>query len=158
MQSEWLPEGVVGIEKGELHAVYAPERSEVQLENLSLDLGGDTELVLDGSIGGVTPELIAAVRDKLPGNHINGKLNASLKRVPPERLASLWPEAFSPGARRWTLANVRDGLIDEAAAEGDLGVGARPHAVYSPSLQCPARSEESSAHRPGRSVEETRAG
>jgi len=127
VQSEWLPQDVLGIEKGELHAVYAPEHSEVQLESLSLDLGGGTELVLDGSIGGVTPELIAAVRDKIPGNHISGKLNASLKRVPPERLASLWPYAFSPGARRWTLANVRDGLIDEAAAQVTLDLDAGAH-------------------------------
>src|SRR5437764_1326113 len=39
VQSELLPEGVVDIEKGELHATYAPERSEVQLESLTLDLG-----------------------------------------------------------------------------------------------------------------------
>jgi len=87
VQSELLPQGVVDIEKGELHATYAPERSEVQLESLTLDLGGDTVLVLDGSIGGVTPELIAAARDARPGDHVKGKLNANLKRVPPDRLA-----------------------------------------------------------------------
>ena len=126
LQSEWLPQGTVDIEKGELHAVYAPERSELQLDSLSLDLGGDTELVLDGSIGGVTPELISAPRDARPGSHLAGKLNASLKRVPPERLAALWPYAISAGARRWTLANVRDGLIDEASAQ--LGIELDPAA------------------------------
>ena len=127
MQSELLPEGVVDIEKGELHATYAPERSEVQLESLTLDLGGDTELVLDGSIGGVTPELIAAARDARPGDHVKGKLNANLKRVPPDRLAPLWPYAFSPGARRWVLANVRDGVIDEASAQLSLDIDPAGH-------------------------------
>ena len=127
LQSEWLPQRVVGIEKGEIHAVYAPERSELRLESLSLDLGGDTELVLDGSIAGVTPELISAPLDARPGNHLTGKLNASLKRVPPERLASLWPYAFSPGARRWTLANVRDGLIDEAVAQVTVDIDPAAH-------------------------------
>ena len=127
VQSELLPQGVVDIEKGELHATYAPERSEVQLESLTLDLGGDTVLVLDGSIGGVTPELIAAARDARPGDHVKGKLNANLKRVPPDGLAPLWPYALSPGARRWVLANVRDGVIDEASAQLSLDIDPAGH-------------------------------
>ena len=64
MHSEWLPGGSVAIDKGELHAVYAPESSEVQLDKLALDLGDGARLVLDGSLSGVTPELIAAPAER----------------------------------------------------------------------------------------------
>ena len=127
LQSEWLPEGVVDIEKGELHAVYAPESSQIELESLALDLGGGTELVVDGSLGGVTPELIAAARDARPAAHVTGKLDARLKNVPTARLDALWPYAFSPGGRRWTLENVRDGVIDEAAAQLTLDIDPAAH-------------------------------
>jgi hypothetical protein len=127
LQSQWLPLGVVDIEKGELHAVYAPEASELRLERLALDLGGDTELVLDGSLGGVTPDLIAAAWDARPSGRLLGKLNASLKRVPMARLDGLWPYAFSPGARRWTLTNVQDGVVDDASAQLTLDIDPAAH-------------------------------
>ena len=117
LQSEWLPKGIVAVEKGELHAIYAPEIAEVRLENFVLDLGAGTELILDGTLAGVTPELIAAARDARPAGVVAGKLNAALKQVPMERLDALWPHAFSPGARRWTLENVHDGVVDEASAQ-----------------------------------------
>ncbi len=69
LHSDWLPTGSVAIDKGELHAVYAPEDSEVRLDRLALDLGGGTELVLDGTLAGVTPELIAAPADARPPGH-----------------------------------------------------------------------------------------
>src|SRR5712664_689739 len=49
LRSEFLPTGSVALDKGELHAVYAPESSEIRVEKLALDLGGGTQLVLDGS-------------------------------------------------------------------------------------------------------------
>src|SRR5207237_2980118 len=94
LQSEWLPKGIVAVEKGELHAVYAPEISEIQLESFALDLGAGTKLVLSGSLSGVTPELIDAARDARPTGSIMGKLNAALKHVPIERLDALWPHAL----------------------------------------------------------------
>jgi len=130
LQSEWLPEGVVDIEKGELHAVYAPETSQIELESLALDLGGGTELVVDGSLGGVTPELIAAARDARPAGTVIGKLNAALKHVPVARLASLWPDAVSRGGRRWMLENVRDGVVDEAGAQLALDIDPAGHAAH----------------------------
>ena len=104
LQSEWLPKGIVTVEKGELHAVYAPEIAEIQLESFALDLGAGTELVLGGSLGGVTPELIAAARDARPTGSITGKLNAALKHVPTERLARLRVERAplaAPRRARW---------------------------------------------------------
>ena len=127
LHSEWLPQGVVDIEKGELHAVYAPESAQIELKSLALDLGGGTELLVDGSVGGVTPELIAAVHDARPAGHVTGKLNAALKNVPTGRLDALWPYAFSPGGRRWTIENVHDGIIDEAAARLALDIDPVAH-------------------------------
>ena len=127
LQSEWLPKGIVTVEKGELHAVYAPEIAEIQLESFALDLGAGTELVLGGSLGGITPELIAAARDARPTGSITGKLNATLKHVPMERLDALWPHALSAGGRRWTLENVHDGVVDEASAQLVLDIDPAAH-------------------------------
>ena len=127
LQSEWLPKGVVAVEKGELHAVYAPETSEIQLESFALDLGDGTELVLGGSLGGVTAELIAATRDARPTGTVKGKLNAALKHVPSERLDALWPHAIGSGARRWVIENVRDGVVDEASARLALDIDPVAH-------------------------------
>jgi hypothetical protein len=125
--SEFLPAGSIALEKGELHAIYAPETNEIRLEKVALDLGGGASLVLDGSIAGVTPELIAAPRDARPPGHLAGKLNASLMHVPVDRLDSIWPRAFSPGGRRWTLANIHDGVLDEASAKLALDIDPIAH-------------------------------
>jgi hypothetical protein len=117
LQSEWLPTGAVTIEKGELHAVYAPEKSAVELENFALDLGGGAEFTLAGSFADVTAELIAASAEARPPSHVTGTLDAALKHVPVARFEELWPRAFSAGGRRWTLANVHDGVLDEATAK-----------------------------------------
>ncbi len=124
LDSEWLPAGSVAIDKGELHAVYAPESSEVRLEKLALDLGGGAELVLDGTLAGVTPELIAAPADARPPGRVAGQLAAALKHVPMARLGELWPAAFSRDGRRWVLDNIYDGVLDEAAVE--LGLDLDP--------------------------------
>jgi hypothetical protein len=129
VQSEWLPKGVVAVEKGELHAVYAPETSQINLDSLALDLGAGAELVLSGTLGGVTPELIAAARDARPAGLVAGQLNAALKHVPVERLDALWPPALSAGGRRWTLDNVHDGVLDEASASVALDIDPVAHTV-----------------------------
>jgi hypothetical protein len=124
LRSEWLPSGSVALDKGELHAVYAPESSEVRLEQLMLDLGGGTQLVLHGTLSGVTPELIAAPEDARPPGHVVSKLVGSLTRVPVGRLGELWPASFTPHGRRWVLDNIHDGVLDEAAIE--LGLDLDP--------------------------------
>src|SRR5207302_443758 len=48
LRSDWLPTGSVALEKGELHAVYAPETSEAKIEMLVAELGAGTKLVRDG--------------------------------------------------------------------------------------------------------------
>ena len=120
LHSQWLPTGSVAIDRGELHAVYSPETSAVRFDQLTLDLGGGTELTVDGTLAGVTPELIAAAADARPPGHLAGKLAAVLKHVPVARLGELWPAAFARGGREWALANIRDGVLDEAAAKLDL--------------------------------------
>ncbi len=124
LHSEWLPTGSIAIDKGELHAVYAPETSEVQVEKLALDLGGGTDLVLAGTLGGITPELIAAPADARPPGHLAGKLTAALNHVPVARLGELWPLAFSRGGRKWVLDNIHDGVLDEASVQ--LGLDLDP--------------------------------
>jgi hypothetical protein len=122
LDSEWLPAGSIGIEKGELHATYAPETAEIRFEKVALDLGGGTGLAVDGSIGNVSPELIAAPRDARPPGHVTGNLNARLTHVLADRLDGIWPRGFSAGGRRWALANIHDGIIDEASAKLALDI------------------------------------
>jgi Protein of unknown function/AsmA-like C-terminal region len=129
LHSEFLPTGSVALDKGELHIVYAPETATAHLEKLALDLGGGAELVLDGGFTGVTPELIAAPADARPPGHVAATLSAALRGVPAARLGELWPPAFSVGGRRWALANIQDGLLDEAAVQFAVDLDPVTHAT-----------------------------
>jgi hypothetical protein len=120
VRSDWLPTGSVAVEKGDLSAVYQPENGEIRLEKTEFDLGGGAHLAVDGGVTGVTPELISGLAGTLPPKHLDGKLNVSLKNVPVDRFDSLWPKSLSKGGRKWTVANVHDGTLDEAAAHLDL--------------------------------------
>ncbi len=127
LHSDWLATGSVALEKGEVHVVYAPEASEARIEKAVLDLGGGTELVLDGTVDGITPELIAAPRDARPPGQVTAKLAGALKHVPISRIGELWPAAFSPGGRRWTLANIHGGVLDEARLQASLALDPATH-------------------------------
>ena len=120
LHSEWLPTGSVTLQKGEVHAVYAPEHAQAQLEKLLLDLGGGTQLNLAGTIDGITPELLAAPTDARPAGRVTAKLNGALEHVPTARVGELWPPAIAPGGRRWALANIHDGVLDEVAVQLSL--------------------------------------
>jgi hypothetical protein len=117
LNHELLPNGGIAIEKGELRAAYDPENRELRLDALRLDLGDAGELVIAGAVADVTPELFAAVAGGWPQEPRKASVAAALKRVPTARLGELWPAAFSPGGRRWTLANVHDGVLDEASVQ-----------------------------------------
>ncbi|HEX3954038.1 MAG TPA: AsmA-like C-terminal domain-containing protein [Stellaceae bacterium] len=124
LHSEWLPTGSIDVDSGELHATYAPETQEIHLEKLALDLGGGAEATLDGTLGGVTSELLNAAADNRPPGHLTGRFDAALKHISMARLGALWPKPFSPGGRRWVMANVHEGMLDEAALQ--LGVDLDP--------------------------------
>ncbi len=79
---------------------------------------------LDGTLAGVTQELIAAPEDARPPGHVAGQLAAALRHVPVARLGEVWPTVFSPGGRRWVLDNIHDGVLDEAAVQ--LGLDLDP--------------------------------
>ncbi|MGE5271144.1 MAG: DUF3971 domain-containing protein [Thiohalocapsa sp.] len=117
LHSEWLPSGSVGLEQGEVHLVYAPEASEVRLEKIRLDLGGGAELVAAGTLDGVRYELIAAPREARPAAHVTARLTGALRHLPTGRLGELWPQKFAAGGRRWALANLHGGVLDEAALQ-----------------------------------------
>jgi hypothetical protein len=120
LKSDLLSEGALALQEGSLHAVYAPESGQVRLAKLELDLGGGSVITVNGSLDGVTPELVAG-RDPLPAS-IPGKLEIVLADVPVAKFESLWPPTLSAGGRRWVLANVHDGVLDQAAVQLDLDV------------------------------------
>jgi uncharacterized protein YhdP len=120
IKSELLPEGYVALQQGTIRAVYAPETGELRLAKLDLDFGGGSALTVDGTIDGLTPAMIAGT-EPAPSS-IPGKLRIVLTDVPVAKFESLWPPALSRGGRRWVLANVHDGVLDEAAVKLDLAV------------------------------------
>ncbi len=120
IKSELLPEGYVALQQGTIRAVYAPETGELRLAKLDLDLGGGSALTVDGTIDGLTPAMIAGTEP--PPSSIPGKLGIVLSDVPVAKFESLWPPALSRGGRRWVLANVHEGVLDEAAVRLDLAV------------------------------------
>jgi hypothetical protein len=91
--------------------------------------------VLDGIVGGITPELIAATADARPPGHVVGKLNTTLKHVPLSRFGELWPKLLSPNGRQWVLDNVHDGVLDEATARLGLDVDPVAHTANVVSAQ-----------------------
>ena len=120
LKSELLPEGALRLEQGSLHAVYAPESSQLRLTKLELDLGGGSGITFKGSLDGITPDIIAGERP--PASPLAGRLGVTLVDVPVNKFETLWPPALSRNGRRWVLANVRDGVLDEAAVQLDLEV------------------------------------
>ena len=119
-KSELLSEGVLALRQGELHAIYAPETGQLRLAKLDLDLGDGSVLTIKGSLEAVTPGLIAGT-DPAP-SHIPGTLGIVLADVPVAKFATLWPPTLSRGGRRWVLANVHDGVLDQATVQLDLQV------------------------------------
>ena len=119
-KSESLPGGELALRQGELHAVYAPEIGQLRLAKLDLDLGGGSVLNVKGSLDAVTPGLIRGT-DPAPA-HFPGKLGIVLDDVPVAKFGTLWPPTLSRGGRRWVLANVHDGVLDQAAVQLDLEV------------------------------------
>jgi hypothetical protein len=120
IKSDLLPEGQLNLEQGSLHAVYAPESSQLRLAKLELDLGSGSVFTVKGKIDDVTPALIAG--NDRGSSPISGELGLTLSDVPIQKLESLWPPALSRNGRRWVVANIHDGVLDEAAVRLDLEV------------------------------------
>ena len=120
IRSELLPEGHIPLKEGTVRAVYAPETGELRLAKLDLDLGDGSSVIVNGNIDGLTPAIIAGTEP--PPQSLPGKLGIVLADVPVNKFESLWPPALSRGGRRWVLANVHDGMLDEAAVQLDLAV------------------------------------
>ena len=120
VRSSFLPGGELALRQGELHAVYAPDTGQMHVTKFNLDLGGGSVLTVKGSLDAVSPGLIAGT-GSTPSD-IPGKLGIALTDVPVASLGALWPPTLSPGGRRWVLANVHDGVLDQAAVQLDLRV------------------------------------
>ena len=120
IRTELLPEGFLALQQGTFRAVYAPENSELRLVKLDLDLGGNATIRFNGNLTGITPAMVAG-REPLP-MLTSGALGIVLADVPVTKFESLWPPALAPGGRRWVLANVHGGVLDEASVRLDLAV------------------------------------
>ncbi|MBV9373731.1 MAG: AsmA-like C-terminal domain-containing protein [Alphaproteobacteria bacterium] len=123
LRSELLPEGFIALQQGTIRFVYAPENGELRLAKLDLDLGSGSALTVKGNIDGLTPSMLAGT-EPLPSS-LPGRLGVVLTDVPVAKFESLWPPTLSHGGRRWVLANVHDGVLDEASAQLDLAIDPR---------------------------------
>jgi hypothetical protein len=124
LETPLLVSGGVSVASGELHADYAPDTSQLRLEQLALDLGGGTRLVVRGGFHGLAPELVSA--GAVWPQRLDGALDVTLSHVPAGRVPSLWPQGVSPGGRRWVAANLTEGMLDEMSVQ--LGVSVDPAA------------------------------
>src|SRR5260370_35266172 len=88
MRGERLAEGYVGLDRGKIRGVYAPEIGQLRLAKLHLDLGGGSPLTVDGTIDGLTPARIAGT-EALP-SLIPGKLGIVLSDVPGGEFERFW--------------------------------------------------------------------
>jgi uncharacterized protein YhdP len=122
LDSDQFPGGRLMVSGGELHAVYVPERKEVRLDRLALDLGDGALLVVDGHVDGITRGLVST--GGTAAEHLPGRLDIDLTNVPVARFAQLWPFALNPASRHWVLANIHGGVLDRASAQFDLSVDA----------------------------------
>jgi len=113
IETPLLAGGGLPFASGALHADYAPEKSELRLERLALDLGGGSRLVAAGNLGGLAPRLVSA--GAAWPESLAGSLEVTLSHVPAGRVPSLWPQGVSPGGRRWVAANLPEGMLDELA-------------------------------------------
>jgi len=120
LQSDEFRDGRLAVTKGELHAVYAPDESSLRLDRLALDLGDGMRLAIDGRVDGITRGLVATGVTK--AESLPGRVGIVVSNVPIGKIDGVWPRAFSPGGKRWVLANIRDGVLDEAAAELTLKI------------------------------------
>ena len=118
-----LPGGLPVV-SGELHADYAPGNAELRLEQLALDLGGGTRLVVSGQLGGLAPQLVSA--GSVWPQKLDGSLGIMLTNVPTARLNALWPQGVAKGGKRWATANLADGVLDDVSVQ--LAVAVDPAA------------------------------
>jgi hypothetical protein len=120
IDTDQLPAGRLALTGGELHAVYAPEERRVRLDRLELDLGGGVQLSLAGAVDGVSRGLLAAGFNQ--PRELPARLDIALSHVPLARIDTFWPLGFSHGGRRWILANIPGGTLDQVAARLDFKI------------------------------------
>lgn len=90
-----------------LKAVADPAAGRLTIERLDVDFEGPT-----ASMQGWL---------KVDGRSFSAEGRAWMRGVPTSRLAEFWPEPFAAGGRRWALANIAGGVLDEATAQFAFG-------------------------------------
>jgi hypothetical protein len=128
IETPFLPDGVLAVRQGELHAIYAPETAALRLVRAQLDLGGGTWVAVKGELQGLTSALIAS-GGAAPAAPLAASLGIVLDNVPLARVEKLWPPSVATGGRRWVLEHVQAGVLDEASFHLGLDVGAAAGSV-----------------------------
>lgn len=106
-----LPDGTAAISGGALQASYNPTAGRVDIENLSLDLGGP-KVSVQGEVDNLGNGLLAGGWPQ--SFDVSTRLTAAA--VPIDALPHLWPENVGPHTRHWITTRVHDGVIDSMNA------------------------------------------
>jgi hypothetical protein len=108
-----LPNGTVPIRGGTVKADYDPDAKRLHLFEASLDLYGPS-LAISGTIDGLDLSRVLAGVEPKAGGGLTIAAGVTARAVPVDALDTLWPKALAVNARNWVVANVRDGIADEA--------------------------------------------
>ncbi|HEV2264290.1 MAG TPA: DUF3971 domain-containing protein [Stellaceae bacterium] len=106
-----LPDGTAPVSGGALKASYNPTAGRVDIENLSLDLGG-SKVVVEGEVDNLGSGLLAGGWPN--AFDVSARLTAAA--IPIDSLPHLWPEKVGPHTRHWITTRVHDGVIDSMNA------------------------------------------
>ncbi|MGH6977315.1 MAG: hypothetical protein ACREED_09835, partial [Stellaceae bacterium] len=106
-----LPDGTAAISGGVLQASYNPTAGRVDIENLSLDLGGP-KVSVQGEVDNLGNGLLAGGWPQ--SFDVSTRLTATA--IPIDVLPHLWPEKVGPHTRHWITTRVHDGMIDKVSA------------------------------------------
>jgi len=106
-----LPDGTAPVKGGTLKASYNPTAGRVDIENLSLDLGGP-KVVVEGEVDNLGSGLLAGGWPTA----FDASARLTAAGIPIDSLPHLWPEKVGPHTRHWITTRVHDGTIDNMNA------------------------------------------
>lgn len=101
--------GAVAVAGGTLAATYDPAAGRLDLDRITLDLGGP-QLSATGTVDGLGGNLLAGAWPR----SLDAALTVEAQNLPVDDFSRLWPERLAVDTRAWVTEHVHDGTVDSA--------------------------------------------